>query len=101
MVIEAARLHFLAPSFDCRRSFLLAALIEPFDYFLVARTLLDLRLKIRGRHTFETEKHIIERTIEVIFADVACNERAALVNCAPENGVAANANSRTARRFFR
>jgi hypothetical protein len=60
-----------------------------------------LRFEIRPLHVLETEKHVIERAIKVIFADVAGHERAALIDGAAENGVTAHANARTARRFFR
>jgi hypothetical protein len=70
IVKEALGLHFFGPSPDFLRRFLLAASIEPFDNLLVACSLLDLRFEIISPYAFESEKHVIERTIEVILADI-------------------------------
>jgi len=59
-----------------------------------------LSFEIVALHNFETEEHVIERTSEMIFVDVPRHERAAFVDGAPKNGVAADSNARTARRFF-
>jgi hypothetical protein len=70
IVVETAGLHLFGPSSDFLRRFRLAALIEPFDNLLVACSLLDLRFEIISPYAFESEKHVIERTIEVILADI-------------------------------
>ena len=67
--------------------------------FLVARALFDLRFEVVTVHTFETKEHVIEWTIEMIFADVPGDERAAFIDRSPENCIAADANTWTARRF--
>src|SRR6266480_4171867 len=101
VIIETACLDLFGPTFDFLRRFLFAALIEPLDYFLVARALLDLRFEIVAFHAFETKEHVIQRTIEVIFPDIARHESAAFVDRASKNRVAADPNARTARRFPR
>jgi len=50
-------------------------------------------------HALETEQHVIERAIKVIFTDVPRYERAAFIDRSPENCIAADANTWTARRF--
>jgi hypothetical protein len=92
-------LHFVAPPLDLSWGFLFAASVKPFDYFLVACALLDLRFEIVAFHSFETKKHVIERTIEMIFANVPSHERAAFVDRSAKYGIAANSNVRTTRRF--
>ena len=101
MVVKTARLHLFGPAFDFLRRFLLAACIEPFDHLLVACALLDLRFEIVARYALESEENVVERTIEMIFADIPHHERATFINRASENCIAANANARTARRFPR
>jgi hypothetical protein len=101
MVVETACLHFVSPTVDFLGRFLFAVSIEPFDYFLVACPLLDLRFEIVAFHAFETKEHVIEWTIEVILADISRYQRAGFVDCAAKNCVTANANPRTAWRFFR
>ena len=100
MVVETTRLYLLDPTFDFPRRFLFAAWIEPFDHLLVARALLNLGFEIVILHTFETEQHIIERTIEMMFADVPRHERAAFIDGAAKDGIAAYSNTRTPRVFL-
>jgi hypothetical protein len=100
IVVETAGFNPLAPALDFRPCFLLAASVEPFNHLLIARALLDLRSEIVALHTFETKEHAIQRTIEMIFPDVPRYERPAFVDGAAKNGVAAHANTRTARRFL-
>jgi hypothetical protein len=96
MVVETACLHFVSPGFDFLRRFLFAVLVEAFHDFLIACALFNLRFEIVAFHSFETEEHIIERTIEVILADISRYQRAAFIDCAAKNCVTANANPRTA-----
>jgi hypothetical protein len=63
-----------------RRRFLLAALINPFNYFFVAGALLDLRPEIFSLHVFEFKEHAIQRTIKMILADVPDDARSAFVD---------------------
>src|SRR5213592_4440698 len=100
MVIEAAGLHFFSPASDFLCRFLLAVLIEPFDDLLVPCSRLDLRFEIVALYAFETEKHIVERTIKMVLADVPRHQGAALINCPAKNRVTPDANARTARRLF-
>src|SRR5436190_2104168 len=74
---------------------------KPFNHFLIARALLDLRLEIIAFHAFEAKEHVIHRTIEMIFPDIARHESAAFVDRASKNRVATDPNAWTARRFPR
>jgi hypothetical protein len=76
-------------------------LVEPFDDFRVARPLLDLRFEIVALHSFEAKEHVIERTIEVIFANISPNQGAAFIDRAAKDRITANADAWTARGFFR
>jgi hypothetical protein len=75
--------------------------VEPVRHFLIGRAFLDFRFEIVALHALETEKHVIEGTIEMIFANVAAQQRATFVVGAAQNDVAANAHPRAARRFLR
>jgi hypothetical protein len=101
VAVKTASLHLFGPAFGFLWSFLLAACIEPFDHLLVACALLDLRFEIVARYALEPEEHVVERAIEVVFADIPRHERATFINRASKNCIAANANARTARRFPR
>src|SRR5207249_779819 len=101
MIVETARLDFFSPPFDFLRRFLFAARVKPLDHLLVTRALLDLRFEILALHALETEQHVIERTIEVVFADLPRHQRAAFIDGASKNGEAADSNARTPRCFFR
>ena len=70
IVVETAGLHLFGPSSDFPGRFRLAALIQPCDDFSVACSLLDLSFEIVSLYAFESEEHVIERTIEVILTDV-------------------------------
>jgi hypothetical protein len=71
MIVKAACLNLISPAFDFLRCFLFACLVKPFDYFLVACALFDLRFEIVALHAFETKDHVIQRTIEVILANIS------------------------------
>lgn len=101
VIVEAARLDLVSPAFDFFGRFLFACLVEPFDHFLVARAPFGLRFEIVAFHTLETEERVIQRTIEVIFANVSRHQGTALIDRAAKDGVTANANARTARGLFR
>src|SRR5213594_572058 len=91
---------FIAPALDFVRHLLLAIAIEPFHHFLIASAIFDLRFEIGPLHAFEAEERVVERTIEMVFADVAGDEGAAFVERAPKNCVTANADAWTARCFL-
>src|SRR5439155_26631454 len=97
MVVEAAGFHLLAPASDFLWRFLLAALIEPFDDFLVACSLLDLRFEIISPYAFESEKRVVEGAIEMVLADVPRHQCPAFVDRAAKNRVTRDADARTAR----
>ena len=100
MIVKAACLDLISPTFDFLRRFLCACLVEPFDYFLVACALLNLRFEIVTLYVLEAKEHVIQRTIEVIVADIPRHERATFIDGAAKNRIAANANARTSRRLF-
>ena len=101
MIVETACLYLFSPTFDFLRRSLFAVCIKPFDHLLVACALLDLRFEILTLHAFEAEQHVIERAIEVVLSDVPGHERAAFVDRAPENRVAAHSNAWAAWCFLR
>jgi len=92
---------FLAPGALFLLAFRRPAAIDPFRDFIIVRASLDERFEIMAFNTFEPEKHVIERTIEMVFADVAPKERTTFIDRAAQNDVAAQTRFRTARRFFR
>jgi len=92
--------HFLAPSPLFFFAFQSAAAINPFRDFIIAGAGLDERFEIIALNALETEEHVIEWTIEMVFADVAPKQRTAFVDRASQNGVAAHPRFRTARRFL-
>jgi hypothetical protein len=47
---------------------------------LIAGAILNLRFEIGAGDPFEAEKRIIERAIEMVFADLTRDQRAALVD---------------------
>src|SRR5207244_5963768 len=100
IVVETGGFHFVAPAFDFLRRFLFAVCVEPFRHLLVACAVLDLRFEIGALYSLESEERVVERTIEMVFANIARHERAALVDRAPENGVTANPDPRPAWRFL-
>src|ERR1700736_6707425 len=69
IIVGICRRDLVAPAFDFIRRFLLAIGIQPLRHLLVARAALDLRLEIRAFYSLKPEEHIIERTIEMVFAD--------------------------------
>src|SRR4030095_2929987 len=101
MVVETAHFHLVSPAVDFLARFLFAGLIEPFDHFLVACALLDLRFEIVALDTFETEERVIQRTIEVVFANISRHQRAAFIDGATKDRITANADAWTARGLFR
>ena len=101
MVVETARLYLVSPAVDFLGRFLFAGLIEPFDHFLVACASLDLRFEIVAFHTLEREERVIQRTIEMIFANISRYQGAAFVDGTAKDCVTADANARTAWGLFR
>src|SRR5205823_6585541 len=100
IVIRICLQHFLTPSAPFLLAFRRPAAIDPFRDFIIAGASLDERFEIIALNALEPEEHVIERTIEMIFADVAPKQRTAFIDRAPQNGVAAHPRFRTARRFL-
>src|SRR5947209_11095883 len=101
IVVRVRFLNFITPRFHFFRRFFIAVVIEPFCHFLIARALLHRCLEIVALHALEPKEHVIERTIEMIFADVSPEKRAAVVISSRQNRVAPDSRPRTARRFLR
>src|SRR6185369_9688398 len=57
-------------------------------------------LYLRAFHTFEAEEQVIHRAIEMVFSGGPVQGGAAFIGHAGQQGVTANANARTARRFL-
>ena len=73
---------------------------DPFGDLVVAVALGDIGLKIRTLEALPAEEHVIERAIEMIFADSAEEERAALVYSASEDVETADLRLGAARRLL-
>ena len=101
IIVRPGRYDLVTPALDFFLRFLFAISVKPFNHFLIARALLNLRLEIIAFHPFEAKEHVIHRTIEMIFPDIARHESAAFVDRASKNRVAADPNAWTARRFPR
>ena len=95
VIVWARSFNFIAPAPDFLGCLLLTGLIEPFRHLLIAGAIFDLRLEICSRHTFKTEQRVIERTIEMVFPDISCDQCPAFINGAAEDSVTANSDSRT------
>jgi hypothetical protein len=100
IVVRSRCFDFLAPLSDFVWSFLFSTLIQPFRHLLVARAIFDLGLEVGAAYPFEAEQHVVERTIEMIFPNVPCDQRPAFIDRASKNGVTAHSNPWAARRFF-
>src|SRR5581483_11118533 len=100
MMIQTACLYLVRPTLDFLWRFWFAILFQPFHYFLVAGALLDLRFKVLATHTFEAEKHVIQRAVKVVVADVSGHQGTAFINGASEDRIAANADARASRCLF-
>ncbi len=70
------------------------------NHVRVGRVRLHLCLEIVSRHALEAEEHVIQRTIEMVFADIAGEECAAFIRGARENCVPAEAGARAAGGLF-
>src|SRR6185503_11685792 len=82
--------HFLTPSALFLLAFPRPAAINPFRDFIIARIGLDERLEIVALNPLETEDHVIERTIEMVFADIAPKQRPTFIDGAAQNDVTAH-----------
>src|SRR6266566_7177591 len=100
IVIRIYFQHFLTPSAPFLLAFRRPAAINPFRDFIIARAGLDERFEISALNALEAKQHVIERTIEMVFADIAPKQGTAFIDRAPENGVAADTRFRTPRRFL-
>src|SRR5205085_2565521 len=101
IVIRIRSLDLIAPGLHFLWRLFLAVAIEPGRHFFLARAFLDLRLEVVALHPLETEEHVIERTIEMVFADISSQKSAALVVGARQNCITTDPFPRTAGRFLR
>src|SRR2546423_5695395 len=101
VVVRTGGFDFVAPAPDFVRAALFASLIEPFSDLLVARAVLELSFEIGAFHPFEAEKHVIQRTIEMVLSDVTGNQRPTFVNGPPQDDITAYADPGAAGRLTR
>src|ERR1700730_6558243 len=76
--VWSGRLYLIAPALYFIGRFLFAVGIQPFRHLLIARAILDLCFEIRSLYPLESKKHVIKRTIEMIFTNVAGDQGATL-----------------------
>src|SRR5438067_5414184 len=100
VVVRILFRHILIPSALFLFAFWSAVAIDPFRNFVIARAGLDESFEIIALNTLETEEHVIERTIEMVFADVAPKQRPTFIDRAAQNDVTAHTRFRTARWFL-
>src|SRR5882757_5054380 len=101
IVIRIYFQHFLTPDSLFLLAFRSPAAINPFRDFIIARAGLDERFEISALNALETKERVIERTIEMVFADIAPKQRPTFIDRAAQNDVTAHPRFRTVRRFFR
>src|SRR5437660_5965802 len=100
IVIRICLQHFLTPDSLFLLAFRRPAAIDPFRDFIIARSGLDERFEIIALNALEPEEHVIERTIEMVFADIAPKQRPTFIDRAAQNDVTAHTRFRTARWFL-
>src|SRR6478736_6357374 len=93
--------HFLTPGALFLLAFRSPAAMDPFRDFIIARAGLDERFEIIALNALETKEHVIERTIEMVFADIAPKQRPTFIVRAAQNDITPLPRFRTALRFFR
>jgi hypothetical protein len=97
---HAVSLGCVRPSFNFTGRFLCAIGQQPSaDVFIIFRGL-NGRFKLAAVDAFETEKHVVQRTIIMILAERPRHARAAFVNGTAGNGKAFDAFARTVRGLF-
>jgi hypothetical protein len=101
IIIRAGSFDFIAPGFHFFRRFLFAVAIKPFRHLFVTGALLHFRFEVVAFHAFEAKEHVVERAIEMVFANVPGDEGATFIERPSQNCVAANAHPRTAWWFLR
>jgi hypothetical protein len=97
---QAAGLHFIRPGFDFNRCFRRAVGSQPCaDVFIIFRGL-NGGFELLTGDALETEEHVVERAIIMIFAQRSRQAGAAFVNSAAGDGESGDAFARTMRRFL-
>jgi len=97
---HAACFHFIRPRFDFNRRLLCAIGLQPSaDIFIIFRGL-NGGLELAAVDAFEAKKHIVQRTIVMIFAERPRNAGAAFVNGAAGDGETSGAFARAVRSLF-
>ena len=97
---RAARFHFIRPSFDfCRRFRRTVGLQPSADVFVIFRGL-NGGFEVIAVDAFETEEHVVQRTIVMIFAQLARDAGAAFIRGALGDGESGDAFARAVRRLF-
>ena len=97
---RAAGLHFVRPGFDFHRRFLRAVGLQPgADVFVIFRGL-NGGFELAAVDALETEEHVVQRTIVMIFAERSRDAGAAFVNGAAGDGKSGDAFARAVRSLF-
>jgi hypothetical protein len=79
---QAAGFHFIRPRFDFSRRLFRAVGLQPSaDIFIIFRGL-NGGFELAAINALETEEHVVQRTIIMIFAECTCEAGAAFVNSA-------------------
>jgi CheY-like chemotaxis protein len=99
-VVRIPSFHAFAPRGNFIRGLGRSIRIEPINDLLVSGAGGEQLFHFIGLHAFEFKEHLVERTSEVIFANVAGKAGAALVDGAGEQGITAEAGTGTAGSFL-
>ena len=101
VVVERGIAHLLNPLLLFRFRFRTPVSVDPFGHVFVAFSFGHCRFEFIADDSLPAKKHVIERTIEMVFANVSSEQRAALVQRASQNDVTAHLCVWTSRRFLR
>ena len=97
---RTAGFHFIRPCFDFGGRFRLAVGLQPdADVFIIFGGL-NGGLKLLAVDSLETEEHVVQRTIVMIFAQRACQAGAAFVNGTAGDHESGDAFARAVRGLF-
>jgi len=100
VIVGAGSLDAVGPSGDFLGSLGGAVGIEPCGDIVIRGAALKQLFDIRTGHAFESKEIVVERTIEMIAADISGDIGAALVECAGEDGIASGTDAWAGGSFF-
>jgi hypothetical protein len=97
---RAASFHFVRPRFDFQRCLLCSVGLQPgANVFIIFRSL-NRGFELAAVDALETEKHVVQRAVIMIFAELARQAGAAFVNRAAGDGESGDAFTRAVRSLF-